>query len=102
MCQYKKKSLRNDNESLQEQKDTNNLLYICCHLRSGRHFLSSSRHHTQSVEGEHTQLPGAHSRLYKTYKKKVSAKKYTLFLTVNPAPFTATTVGNSFSDDVTD
>lgn len=76
MCQCEKKSLRNDNESLQEQKDTNNLLYICRHLRSGRHFLSSSRHHTQSVEGEHTQLPGAHSRLYKAYKKiNVSGKK---------------------------
>lgn len=37
----------------------------CFHLCSGGHFLCSSGHHTQGVEGEHTELPGAHSRLHK-------------------------------------
>lgn len=44
------------------------------HLCSSSYFLCSSRHHAQSVEGEHTQLPGAHSRLYKpqwTHKSKI-------------------------------
>lgn len=56
----------------------------CCHLCSGGHFLCSAGHHTQSVEGEHTQLPGAHSRLYEhTHAHRQRGTKTHLFQRIN-------------------
>lgn len=47
-------------------KLVNNILYdlLGRYLSTSGHFLCSSGHHTKCVEGEHAQLPGAHSRLY--------------------------------------
>lgn len=58
---WKQKSFKTD----QMKNSLKNCCILSCHLCSCGHLLSSSGHHTQSVEGEHAQLPGAHSRLDK-------------------------------------